>query len=108
MVCAPMAATCRANSPTDASGLTAGARACTPVVMISSPFEISRRQALARLGGVSMLALSGCKTMAGAPAMTPQALLDDIAWNLLRHQPEGATSLGIDTDAHAGLRSKLT
>ena len=40
--------------------------------------------------------------------MAPQALLDDIAWNLLRHQPEGATSLGIDIDEHAGLRGKLT
>jgi uncharacterized protein (DUF885 family) len=76
--------------------------------MISSPFELSRRQTLAGLGGVSLFALSGCKTMAGGPAMTPQALLDDIAWNLLRHQPEGATSLGIDIDEHADLRSRLT
>ena len=36
------------------------------------------------------------------------ALLDQIADNLLRFGPEGATSLGIDTGARAALRSQLT
>ena len=36
------------------------------------------------------------------------ALLDQIADNLLRLTPEGATSLGIDTGARAALRSQLT
>ena len=36
------------------------------------------------------------------------ALLDQIADNLLRLGPEGATSLGIDTGARAALRSQLT
>jgi uncharacterized protein (DUF885 family) len=75
--------------------------------MTSASFELSRRQALAGLGGVSALALTGCKTMAPASSLDPQALLDDIAWNLLRHQPEGATSLGLDTGEHAALRGKL-
>ena len=35
-------------------------------------------------------------------------LLDDIAWNLLGQSPETATSLGVDTGAHAALRGKLT
>ena len=36
------------------------------------------------------------------------ALLDQIADNLLRLSPEGATSLGIDTGARAALRSQLS
>jgi uncharacterized protein (DUF885 family) len=36
------------------------------------------------------------------------ALLDQVADNLLRLTPEGATSLGIDTGARAALRSQLT
>ena len=35
------------------------------------------------------------------------ALLDQIAWNLLAHNPEQATSLGVDTAEHQGLRFKL-
>jgi len=34
-------------------------------------------------------------------------LLDDIAYNLLQHEPERATSLGVDTGVHAALRGKL-
>jgi uncharacterized protein (DUF885 family) len=47
-----------------------------------------------------------------APPATTEAdalaLLDQVADNLLRLTPEGATSLGIDTGARAGLRSQLT
>lgn len=68
--------------------------------------EITRRQALAGLGGVSVLALTGCATTPMAAA-SPTGLLDDVAWNLLRHSPETATSLGVDTDSHAALRSRL-
>jgi uncharacterized protein (DUF885 family) len=75
--------------------------------MISETFELTRRQALAGLGGVSALALAGCKTISATPAVEPQVLLDDIAWNLLGHYPETATSLGVDTDAHAALRGRL-
>ncbi len=76
--------------------------------MTAASFAFSRRQTLAGLGGVSALALTGCKTMTAATTADPHALLDEIAWNLLRHQPEGATSLGIDTDANADLRRKLS
>ncbi|MCB9755375.1 MAG: DUF885 domain-containing protein [Myxococcales bacterium] len=34
-------------------------------------------------------------------------MLEDIAWRLLRHEPERATSLGVDKDAHAELRAAL-
>ncbi|MXO74518.1 DUF885 family protein [Altererythrobacter aerius] len=76
--------------------------------MHHTSFHLSRRQALAGLGGVSALALAGCKTTTGLAATDPAALLDDIAWNLLRHSPETATSLGVDTGAHAALRGRLS
>ncbi len=72
--------------------------------------SFNRRQLLATLAASgSALALPGCaRSLASAqlPA-TPQALLDAIAWQLLELGPEGATSLGLDKDAHAELRSKL-
>ncbi|HKH74702.1 MAG TPA: DUF885 domain-containing protein [Vicinamibacterales bacterium] len=57
--------------------------------------------------------ISGCTrdNAAATPATTEAdalALLDQIADNLLRLGPEGATSLGIDTGARAVLRSQLT
>ncbi|GGD97834.1 Tat pathway signal protein [Tsuneonella deserti] len=76
--------------------------------MISQSFELTRRQALAGLGGVSVAALAGCKTVPVPTTAATHALLDDIAWNLLRHYPETATSLGVDIDAHGALRSRLT
>ena len=74
--------------------------------------DITRRQALAGLGaGVSMLALGGCQraltqSASALPGSGP-ALLEDIAYNLLRHEPERATSLGVDTGTHAALRAQL-
>ena len=70
----------------------------------------NRRQLLATLAASSSaLALPGCaRSLASAPPLaSPQALLDAIAWQLLELGPEGATSLGIDKDAHANLRSRL-
>ena len=74
--------------------------------------EITRRQALAGLGaGASLLALGGCERVlsqsASAQSGEGAALLEDVAWNLLRHEPERGTSLGVDTGAHAALRAKL-
>jgi uncharacterized protein (DUF885 family) len=77
--------------------------------MISSA-TITRRQALAGLAAsVSAFALPGCaRTLAATPAaLAPQALLDDIAWNLLEHSPGGATALGVDTGEKAYLRRQL-
>ncbi|MBL8656975.1 MAG: DUF885 domain-containing protein [Altererythrobacter sp.] len=69
--------------------------------------DLTRRQALAGLGGVSVLALGGCASVPRATAGDVGALLDDIAWNLMQHEPERATGLGVDTGSHAGLRSRL-
>lgn len=78
------------------------------------PTNFTRRQALAGLGGVSALALlPGCAQQAGfgtaAPVtLSPDEMLDQIAWALLDHEPERATSLGVDTGEHTDLRSRLT
>jgi len=67
----------------------------------------TRRETLAGLGvGAAVLALPGC-TAAGAEAADPTALLDEIAYNLLAHEPDRATSLGVDIGPHAALRGKL-
>src|SRR5690606_24419499 len=70
----------------------------------------TRRQALMGLGaGASLLVLPGCVTaqVAGPRRADPAALLDEVAWNLLGHEPERATSLGVDTGAHAALRGRI-
>ena len=67
---------------------------------------------LASLAAVPLLSSCGGHR-ASLPATTSGpdtdalALLDDIANNLLNLSPEGATSLGIDVGARAGLRSRL-
>src|SRR5687767_6808208 len=76
--------------------------------MTLSSVTITRREALTGLAaGTAALALPGCATAQLAAPADPQALLDDIAWNLLKHEPERATSLGMDTDANAALRGRL-
>lgn len=75
---------------------------------------LTRREALAALASAAALPLvSGC-THGENPStslMSTDAdalkLLDSIADNLLKLQPEAATSLGIDTGARAALRSQL-
>jgi uncharacterized protein (DUF885 family) len=42
-----------------------------------------------------------------AQPLSAASLLDSLAWQLLELEPEGATSLGVDTGAHAGLRARL-
>lgn len=69
----------------------------------------SRRQTLALLGASTAgLALGACKPpiMGPAPA-APADYLDSLAWQMLEQSPEGATSLGVDKGAHAGLRRQL-
>lgn len=69
---------------------------------------LSRRQTLALLGaGTATLALGKPAVLAATLPQDPAALLDALAWRLLDLSPEGATSLGIDTGAHAALRSRL-
>ncbi|MFL6738625.1 MAG: DUF885 domain-containing protein [Sphingomicrobium sp.] len=75
--------------------------------------SFSRRQALGTLSaGVAAVAFSSPARALVQGGATPNeagvtALLDSIGQNLLALSPESATSLGIDTGANAGLRSKL-
>jgi uncharacterized protein (DUF885 family) len=77
--------------------------------------SLSRRDVLAALASAAALPLAqGCRREPSPPSPSAtnseadvSALLDRIADNLLRLQPEGATSLGIDTGARAAFRSQL-
>ena len=76
------------------------------------PASLTRRNALGLLGaGTALATLPGCATRMGDTATLAagdgNALLDDVAWNLLRLQPTRATGLGIDTGEHAALRGQL-
>ena len=73
--------------------------------------SLSRRDAIAALLAAS--ALAACdRGRVGATFRDAEAdalaLLDGLAENLLRLSPESATSLGIDVDGRAVLRSQLT
>ena len=80
---------------------------------------LNRREALAALASTAALPLmTGCNdkpaatTASSATASSDAeknalALLDSIGENYLKHFPEKATSLGIDTGARAALRSQL-
>src|SRR5258705_11063978 len=77
---------------------------------------MKRREAMAALAWTATLPLlQGC-TDEPAPASSAAGknteadalkMLDEIGENFLRHFPESATSLGIDTGVRAALRSKL-
>lgn len=76
---------------------------------------MNRREALAALAAAAAAPLApGCaRSETAPPAAVPDpdaatlAQLDQLAENLLRRFPEGATSLGIDTGERAALRSQL-
>jgi len=65
----------------------------------------SRRDTLATFAGGAALAAAPAIGATAAP--TAAALLDRLAWGLLEIDPAQATSLGVDTGAHAGLRRRL-
>lgn len=78
--------------------------------------KMNRRQALAALASTATLPLlHGCgetrSTASTSAAANMEAdarrLLDEIGENYLRFAPESATSLGVDTDQRAALRSQL-
>ena len=89
-----------------------------------TPFDLSRREAMAALGaGAASVALGACamtpaRRLADAPLPGPArtamseaqggALLDSFGDNLLRLFPESATSLAIDIGPRAPLRRLLT
>ncbi|MET0240164.1 MAG: DUF885 domain-containing protein [Sphingobium sp.] len=68
---------------------------------------MTRRETLT--GAAAALAASTLPArLAAATTPTPAAaLLDRLAWRLLELDPTGATSLGLDKDAHAALRGRL-
>ncbi|HUQ99289.1 MAG TPA: hypothetical protein VM166_07545, partial [Gemmatimonadaceae bacterium] len=79
--------------------------------------KFSRREVIATLASIAALpAVSACARYTLPQSIQPAtpndmaalALLDEVAENLIRLSPEGATSLGIDTGARAALRSLLT
>ena len=76
--------------------------------MTKHTFAATRRQVLAGLGATTALTLGGCATVPrGSSAQTAESLLDSVAYNLLQHEPERATGLGVDTGQYAYLRGQL-
>jgi uncharacterized protein (DUF885 family) len=78
---------------------------------MSTPFSMTftRRQALATFGaGTALAALPACRATVAAPdSAEGTRILDEIAWRLLAHEPERATSLGVDTGTNAAMRGML-
>ncbi|MGV3480482.1 MAG: DUF885 domain-containing protein [Sphingobium sp.] len=69
--------------------------------------EFSRRDMLAGTAAIGALAMFPADVHAQSGDAAANALLDSIAENLLRLNPESATSLGIDKGARAALHSQL-
>ncbi|KQM17357.1 DUF885 domain-containing protein [Novosphingobium sp. Leaf2] len=68
---------------------------------------LTRRHALNVLAAGTALLSLPARAAVKSGSVNVDAVLDDIAWRLLDHTPEGATSLGVDTGTHAGLRARL-
>ncbi|MBX7513273.1 DUF885 domain-containing protein [Qipengyuania sp. GH38] len=81
--------------------------------MTTQTFETTRRRFIAGLGATSALTLGGCAAIprpegiATAQAIGAERLLEVVGYNLLAHEPERATGLGVDTGQYAHLRGKL-
>ena len=81
--------------------------------MTKTNIEATRRQVLAGLGATTALTLGGCQSIprpegiAAAQKIGAERLLETVAYNLLEHEPERATGLGVDTGRYAYLRGKL-
>jgi uncharacterized protein (DUF885 family) len=77
-------------------------------------FDPRRRDLILALASAAALPLmASCGSGTGSGASSPSdaeavKMLDEVADNLLRLFPDLATSLGLDTGARQGLRSKLT
>jgi uncharacterized protein (DUF885 family) len=69
----------------------------------------TRRHFLGSAAAVAALPLlPGCATRKAAAAGSVEALLSAMAEQILAEYPENATTLGLDRDARAGLKSRLT
>jgi uncharacterized protein (DUF885 family) len=79
-------------------------RGCNRHLLAMTMPMFSRRDTLAALAGGAALTAAPAIGAAASPAA---ALLDRLAWGLLEIDPAQATSLGVDTGAHAGLRRRL-
>ncbi len=73
---------------------------------------LNRRHLLMGAAGAGLLA--GCGTLGGAPVVTggatrdqARALYDSLSEQVLVASPMGATGLGLDTGAHAALKSQI-
>ncbi len=75
--------------------------------MTKFTIDLTRRQTLAGLGAASALVLTGCKTTAATASASPDQWLETVGYNLLAHEPERATGLGVDVGQYAVLRGKL-
>ncbi|MXO95082.1 DUF885 family protein [Erythrobacter aquimaris] len=81
--------------------------------MTTQTFETTRRRFIAGLGATSALTLGGCAAIprpegiSAAQAIGAERLLEVVGYNLLGHEPERATGLGVDTGQYAHLRGKL-
>ncbi len=82
--------------------------------------NITRREALGGLGGVSTLAIStgvlgGCATAVATSEnatpmalLSPDAMLEEIGYRMLAHEPMRATELGVDTGKYGAWRGTLS
>ncbi|GAB5347975.1 DUF885 domain-containing protein [Alteriqipengyuania sp. 357] len=75
-------------------------------------FSLTRRQTLAGLAASSALTIGGCTATGSSPrlrdmTLAPGEWLDDVAYAMLRYEPERATSLGVDTGEYASLRGQI-
>jgi uncharacterized protein (DUF885 family) len=70
--------------------------------------HLSRRDMLAGTAAATTLALIPGAAHAQSADAKASTLLDSIAEDLLKLNPESATSLGVDKDTRAALRSRLT
>ncbi|MFZ9395353.1 MAG: DUF885 domain-containing protein [Erythrobacter sp.] len=69
---------------------------------------LTRRDALKGFGGASLLALLPACQSLPRTGLSPDAMLDKVAYNLLAHEPERATGLGVDVGEHAALRARVS
>jgi uncharacterized protein (DUF885 family) len=75
--------------------------------MTKHHMNFTRRETLKGFVGVSAIAmLPACR--GNLPELAPDAMLDQIAHNLMAHEPERATGLGVDTGEYAEWRGMLS
>ena len=79
----------------------------TPNPTPSSTIGLTRRETLSGIAASAAALSLPARALAEAAPNQAAALLGDAAWRLLALKPETATSLGLDTGVHSGLRASL-